>query len=174
VLERVINSANTATLKSKTSSAFFEHGGCTVPGSDKGPAGRTWASADTEVGTVAGTEADIGVAGIEAVGTVHADTGEPAAAAVTAAVPLRQQGLAVEDTVADIADLQKADVAAAVVVETVLGQAVVVVDIEAFAADIEVHAVGTEVLVVVDIAVLVVDNEVPAADTEVAMLRSPA
>lgn len=56
-----------------------------------------------------------------------------------------------------------------------LGQAVVVVDIEAFAADIEVHVVDTEVLVVVDIEVLVVvDIAVPAADTEVAMLRSPA
>ena len=114
---------------------------------------------------MAGTEAGTGVAGIEAVGTVSADTGEPAAAAaVTAAVPLRQQGLAAQDTVADIADLQKADVAAAVV-ETVLGQAVVVVvDIEAFAADIEVHAVDTEVLVVVD----------TEADIEVAMLGSPA
>lgn len=112
---------------------------------------------------MAGTEAGTGVAGIEAVGTVSADTGEPAAA-VTAAVPLRQQGLAAQDTVADIADLQKADVAAAVV-ETVLGQAVVVVvDIEAFAADIEVHAVDTEVLVVVD----------TEADIEVAMLGSPA
>ena len=52
---------------------------------------------------MAGTEAGTGVAGIEAVGTVSADTGEPAAA-VTAAVPLRQQGLAARDTVADIAD----------------------------------------------------------------------
>lgn len=92
---------------------------------------------------------------------MSADIGGPAAA--TAAVPLRQQGLAVEDTVADIADLQKVDVAAAAVVEIVLGQVVVVV-VEAFAADIEVHAVDTEVLVVVDI-------EVPAADTEGALLR---
>lgn len=53
---------------------------------------------------MAGTEAGTGVAGIEAAGTVSADTGEPAAAAVTAAVPLRQQGLAARDTVADIAD----------------------------------------------------------------------
>jgi hypothetical protein len=52
---------------------------------------------------VAGTEAGTGVAGIEAVGTVPADTEEPAAAAATAAVPLRQQGLAAQDTVADIA-----------------------------------------------------------------------
>jgi hypothetical protein len=133
------------------------------------PAGRTWASVDIEAGTVAGTEAGIGVAGIEAVGTVSADTGEPAAA-VMAAVPLRQQGLAAEDIVADIADLQQADVGQAVVVVVV----VVVVDIEAFAADIEGHVVGTEVLVVVDIAVLVVDIEVPAADTEVALLGSPA
>jgi hypothetical protein len=94
---------------------------------------------------------------------VSADIGEPVAAAVRAAAPPRQQGLAVEDTVADIADLLKADVAAAVV-EIVLGQAVVVVDIEAFAADIEVRVVDTEVLVVAD----------TEADIEVAMLVSPA
>jgi hypothetical protein len=95
---------------------------------------------------------------------VSADIGESVAAAVRAAAPPRQQGLAVEDTVADIADLQKADVAAAVV-EIVLGQAVVVVvDIEAFAADIEVRVVDTEVLVVAD----------TEADIEVAMLVSPA
>ena len=116
-------------------------------------------------GTGAGTEADIGVdigvgigvdtgadseVGTEVAGIVIADIGGLVAAA---AEPLRQQEIAVEDTVAvaDIADS--------------FGQKVVA-DIAAVVADIEVH--------VADIEVCVVDIGVSAVDTEAVLQWSPA